>query len=225
MDFARAHGLVSMIDSTFATPVNFRPLTIGYDLSLHSATKYLNGHTDLVAGAVIGKAELVQRAKHKLNHLGGSLDPHACFMLHRGLRTLAVRVRYQNESAARIAEFLEGQPGVDCVHYPTLKSHPQHELAKGLFEGFAGVLSFEAAGGEDGALALIERLSLPVHGPSLGGVESLVSIPARLSHAGLTPQERERMGIAGGLIRMSVGLEATEDLIDDLGRALQGVAR
>ena len=225
VDFARAHGLVSMIDSTFATPINFRPLEIGYDLSLHSATKYLNGHSDLVAGAVAGKAEIVQRVKRRLDHFGGSLDPHACYMMHRGMRTLALRVRHQNDSAAAIARFLEEQPGIEKVNYPGLDSHPQHELAKSLFSGFSGMLSFETPGGADGALALIERLSLPVHGPSLGGVESLVSLPARLSHASLTPEERAAMGIGDGLIRMSVGLEATEDLIEDLDQALKGVAR
>lgn len=225
VDFARAHGLVAMIDSTFATPVNFRPLDLGYDLALHSATKYLNGHSDLVAGVVAGKADLLKKIKLRLDHLGGSMDPHACFMLHRGLKTLALRVRHQNESAEKVAAFLAEQDGIDRVNYPSLADHPQHELAKSMFCGFGGMLSFEPRGGEDGAVALLERMNLALQGPSLGGPETLVCLPKRLSHAGLSPAEREKMGIRDGLVRMSVGLEAAEDLIEDLAQALEGVAR
>src|ERR1044071_7882261 len=159
--FAKAHGLISIIDNTFASPINFRPAELGFDLSVHSGTKYLNGHSDIVAGAVIGRADLVERVKHKLDHLGGSMDPHAAFLLHRGMKTLALRVRFQNESALRLAQFLESHPRVDRVNYAGLESHPQHARARELFEGFGGVLSFEAAGGVDAAQRIIERVTLP----------------------------------------------------------------
>jgi cystathionine beta-lyase/cystathionine gamma-synthase len=220
VEFAAAHGLVSIIDNTFASPVNFRPAEAGFDLSLHSCTKYLNGHTDIVAGAVIGRAAMVQKVTHKLNHLGGVLDPHACFLLHRGMKTLAVRVRYQNESALKIARFLEAHPKVRQVNYPGLESSPDHLRACDLLDGFGGMLSFELEGGVAAADGFIEHVTLPISAPSLGGVESLITRPATTSHSGMTPQERARAGIAEGLIRFSVGLEATEDLVEDFTRAL-----
>jgi len=219
--FAREHGLVSMIDSTFASPVNFRPPEHGYDLSLHSATKYLNGHSDIVAGAVIGGAELVEKVRHRLNHLGGSLDPHACFLLHRGLKTLALRVRQQNASALAIARLLESSSGVARVNYPGLASHPRHARARELFSGFGGVLSFEVAGGAEGAARFLERTTLPVGTVSLGGVETLITRPALTSHSGMAAEDRRRLGIGDGLIRLAVGIEATEDLLADLEQALQ----
>src|SRR5712692_1991461 len=221
VSFAKSHGLVSMIDNTFASPVNFRPLEWGYDLSLHSATKYLNGHSDIVAGAVIGSASRIGEIKHKLNHLGGSLDPHACSLLHRGMKTLAVRVRYQNESALRIAHFLEQHPKVARVNYPGLENHPHHLRACELLDGFGGMLSFELKGGVGAAESFIHNVTLPICAPSLGGVESLITRPATTSHAGMTPEDRRRAGIADGLIRFSVGLETCDDLIEDFDRALQ----
>jgi cystathionine beta-lyase/cystathionine gamma-synthase len=218
--FARAHGLVSVIDNTFASPVNFRPAERGFDLSIHSATKYLNGHSDIVAGAVIGRARLVETITHKLNHLGGSLDAHAAFLLHRGLKTLALRVRHQNASALELARFLEAHPAVRAVNYPGLPGHPGHALALELLDGTGGMLSFELRGGVAAAELLFRTLRLPISAPSLGGVETLITRPATTSHAGLRPEERERIGIRDGLIRVSVGIEATEDLIDDFGRAL-----
>src|SRR6266704_2951435 len=149
--FAKSHGLVSMIDNTFASPVNFRPSELGFDLSLHSATKYLNGHSDIVAGAVIGKSSLIEKVTHKLNHLGGSLDPHACFLLHRGIKTLALRMKQHNESALKIARFLEEHNAVAKVNYPGLMSHPQHNRAGQLFDGFSGMMSFESKGGKTAA--------------------------------------------------------------------------
>jgi cystathionine beta-lyase/cystathionine gamma-synthase len=220
VDFTSAHGLVSIIDNTFASPMNFRPAEAGFDLSLHSCTKYLNGHSDIVAGAVIGRAELVGRVAHKLNHLGGVLDPHACFLLHRGMKTLAVRVRYQNESALKIARFLESHPKVRQVNYPGLESSPDHLRACELLDGFGGMLSFELEGGVAAADSFIERVTLPISAPSLGGVESLITRPATTSHSGMTPAQRAQAGIAEGLIRLSVGLEATDDLIEDFTRAL-----
>jgi len=218
--FAREHGLVSMIDNTFASPVNFRPAEHGFDLSLHSATKYLNGHTDLIAGAVIGKAERVHAVKLMLDHLGGSLDPHACFLLHRGMKTLTLRVRQQNASALELARFFESHPGVSKVHYPGLESHPAHAVAKELFDGFGGMLSVELDGDVARADRFMHALRLGIEAPSLGGPETLVSRPAMMSHAGLTPEERAKTGIAETLIRVSIGIEATADLADDFRQAL-----
>jgi cystathionine beta-lyase/cystathionine gamma-synthase len=217
--FAREHGLLSLIDSTFASPINFRPLEWGFDLALHSGTKYLNGHSDIVAGAVIGSAELVESIRHRLNHLGGSLDPHACFLLQRGLKTLALRVRQQNESALRIAGFLASSSRVTRVNYPGLASHPRHDRARTLFTGFGGVLSFELDGGD--AARFIENTTLPRRSVSLGGVETLITRPALTTHADLKSEDRRRLGITEGLVRLSVGIESTDDLLEDFERALR----
>lgn len=219
-EFAKTHGLVSLIDSTFATPINFRPIEHGFDIVLHSCTKYLNGHSDIVAGAVVGSKEWVERIKHQLDHLGGALDPHACFLLNRGLKTLGVRVPAQNASALRISHFLEDHAAVSRVHYPGLESHAHHRRARELFTGFGGMLSFDLKGGISAVEHFLEHLSIPIKAPSLGGVETLITQPARTSHVGLSAEERETLGITDGLIRLSVGLEATDDLIDDLDQAL-----
>jgi cystathionine beta-lyase/cystathionine gamma-synthase len=220
--FCRERGIVSIIDNTFASPVNFRPAERGFDLSLHSATKYLNGHSDIVAGAVIGRADLVERVLGMLNHLGACLDPHACFLLHRGLKTLALRVRQQNAGAMALAQFLCRHPAVARVHYPGLEDHPGHRRARQLFDGFGGMLSFELRGGLAAAETFFRRLRLPMVAPSLGGVETLITRPAATSHVGMAPEERRRMGIDDGLVRLSVGIEAPEDLIADLDQALAG---
>ncbi|RLB28316.1 MAG: PLP-dependent transferase [Deltaproteobacteria bacterium] len=221
VEFARTNGLLSLIDNTFASPVNFRPPEWDFDLSLHSCTKYLNGHSDIVAGAVIGRADLIEKITHKLNHLGGSLDPHACFLLHRGLKTLAVRMRYQNESALKIAKFLEGHPVVNRINYPGLESHPRHQRASELFDGFSGMLSFELNDGVQAAEHFIQNTTLPISAPSLGGVETLITRPATTSHSGMSPEERQALGISDTLIRLSVGIEATEDIIEDFDKALK----
>ncbi|MDX1388717.1 MAG: aminotransferase class I/II-fold pyridoxal phosphate-dependent enzyme [Acidobacteriota bacterium] len=218
--FAREHGLVSIIDNTFATPVNFRPIEHGFDLSVHSCTKYLNGHTDLAAGAVIGAREHVDRIKILLDHLGGSLDPHACYLLHRGLKTLALRVRHQGASALELASHLERHPAVARVNHPGLESHPHHARAAELFDGFGGMLSFELTGGAEAAGRFMKNVRIPLNAPSLGGPETLMTFPAKTSHAGVAPEERERLGITEGLIRISVGLENSEDLIADFDRGL-----
>lgn len=225
VEFARAHGLVSIIDNTFTSPVNFRPLDLGFDLSLHSCTKYLNGHADIVAGACVGRADLVERIKHKLDHLGGSLDPHAAFLLHRGLKTLALRVRWQNESALKLAQFLEAQEAVARVNYPGLETSPGHARARQLFDGFGGMLSFELKGGVEAAESFMSRVQIPIIAPSLGDVSTLVVRPAVTSHAGLSAEDRQRIGIPDALIRVSVGLEATEDLIEDFAQALSAEGR
>ena len=220
VEFAKAHGLISLIDNTFSSPVNFRPPEWGFDLSLHSCTKYLNGHSDIVAGAVIGRADLIEKITHKLNHLGGSLDPHACFLLHRGLKTLAVRVKYQNESALTIANFLEKHSAIKKINYPGLESHPRHQRASELFDGFSGMLSFELNDGVQAAERFIQNTTLPISAPSLGGVESLITRPAITSHSGMSPKDRQALGISDALIRLSVGIEATEDIIEDFDQAL-----
>jgi cystathionine beta-lyase/cystathionine gamma-synthase len=221
VDFAAEHGLVSIIDNTFASPINFRPAEIGFDLSVHSGTKYLNGHTDIVAGAVIGRAGLVERVTHTLNHLGGILDPHACFLLNRGIKTLGVRVRHQNESALKLARWLEQQRDVSRVNYPGLESHTNHLRACELFDGFGGVLSFELVGGQPAADRFIDRVTIPISAPSLGGVETLITRPATTSHSGMSPSDRARAGISDGLIRLSVGLESSDDLLEDFELALR----
>ncbi len=222
--FAKAHRLVSLIDNTFPSPVNFRPAEHGFDLSLHSGTKYLNGHTDIVAGAVIGKKDLIERIRHKLNHLGGSLDPHACFLLWRGMKTLALRIRRQGDNALALARMLAEHPAVARVNYPGLPSHPRHERAKKLFDGFSGMMSFEPKGGPDASRRFMEAVTIPLVAPSLGGVETLVTLPATTSHVGLDPEARRRMGITDSLIRVSVGIEAEEDLVEDFRQAIAKVS-
>ena len=221
VEFAKKNGIVSLIDNTFASPVNFRPAEWGFDLSLHSGTKYLNGHSDIVAGAIIGSSTLVESIARKLARLGGSLDPHACFLLHRGMKTLGVRMRYQNESAFKMAHFLENHPAVLKVHYPGLKSHSGHLRAGELLDGFGGMMSFEVKGGVKVADRILENVTLPISAPSLGGVESLITRPAATSHAGVSPEDRRAMGISDSLIRLSVGLEATEDLMEDFEQAFK----
>jgi cystathionine beta-lyase/cystathionine gamma-synthase len=218
--FAEDHSLISMIDNTFATPINYRPAEWGFDLSLHSCTKYLNGHSDIVGGAVIGRADLVEKILHKLDHLGGSMDPHVCYLLHRGLKTLALRVRCQNESARKIARFLENHPAIKKVNYPGLESNPNFKRASKLFNGFGGMISFELKAGVDAAERFMKKVKIPIIAPSLGGVETLMTRPATTSHLGMTPKDRLKLGISDSLIRLSVGIEATDDLREDFDQAL-----
>jgi cystathionine beta-lyase/cystathionine gamma-synthase len=222
-DFGRREGLLTVIDNTFATPVNFRPLQAGFDLCVHSATKYLGGHSDLVAGAVMGSAELIGRVRQTLNYLGGSLDPHAGFLLARGIKTLALRVRAHNDNALALAGFLAGHPEVAAVNYPGLASHPDHGHAAELLSGFGGMLSLRLRGGEPAANALLDAVRLPYVAPSLGGVETLITRPVATSHAGMAVADRERLGITPDLIRVSCGVEGTQDLIADFDQALAKV--
>ncbi len=219
--FAKAHGLVSMIDNTFASPVAFRPTELGFDLVLESCTKFMNGHGDIAAGALAGRAGLIERIKKRVDHLGGTLDPHACFLLHRGLKTLAVRVREQSATALRLATFLDGHDAVESVRYPGLASHAQHGRAKELFDGFGGMIAFELRGGAEAAERMFSRAELPIVAVSLGGTETLWVRPAAAIHQNLTPEERLQSGIGDGLVRMSVGLEGAGDLVADLGQALR----
>jgi len=223
VNFAKEHELSSLIDNTFASPINFRPSEWGFDLSLHSCTKYLNGHSDLIAGAVIGKEKLVKIVTQKLNHLGGCLDPHATFLLQRGMKTLALRVGYQNESALKLAKFLASHPQVSKVHYPGLEKSSEHSRAKKFLTGFGGVLSFQVKAGVKAAQSLISNLKIPAHAPSLGGIETLVTRPAVSTHGAVPAEERARSGIKDELVRVSVGLENTDDLIEDFQSAFEKI--
>ena len=216
--FAEANGLVTAIDNTFLSPVNFRPLEHGFDLVVHSATKYLNGHSDIVAGVVAGSAERIARINVLLTHLGGSLDPHACFLLERGLKTLALRVRQQNRTALALSEALCEHPAVSDVRYPGLPEDPNAARAA-RFEGCGGMVSFfvrDASSVDD----FFEALTLPVNAASLGGVETLIVRPSRSTHLGMDPKDREALGITDALVRISVGIEDTNELIEDVLRAL-----
>jgi len=220
VELARAHGLTSMIDATFVSPANFRAAAFGFDLVLHSATKYLNGHSDVVCGAIAGSAELIEEARGSMVRFGGSLDPHAAFLFERGLKTLPLRVERQNETAFRLSMALEREPSVQCVHYPLLESSPDRELAQSLFRGCGGVFSFEIEGGVEAADRLISNLRIPTYSPSLGGVETLITLPCRTSHVGLTPEQRLEMGVTDSLVRVAVGIEHVDDLIADFTQAL-----
>ena len=224
-EFGRKHGIVTVIDNTFASPVNFRPLSVGFDLAFHSATKYLGGHSDLVAGCVVGDEDRITKIRNTLNHFGGSLDPHAGYLLARGIKTLALRVRAQNDNALALARFLDSHPAVAEVNYPGLPDHPDHEYAKELFDGFGGMLSVRPKGGANAAADLMEAVNIPYSAPSLGSVESLITRPATTSHAGMSEADRERLGITDDLIRVSCGIEGTDDLIADFDQALSKAPR
>ncbi len=217
---AREHGLISAIDGTFGTPINQRPVEFGIDLVLHSGTKYFGGHTDLICGVAAGRRDLIDAIRATRTTLGGVMDPHAAFMLLRGIKTLAVRVKQQNESALHIAEFLVAHPKVRSVNYPFLKGHPQRALAIEQMKGGGGVLSFEVEGTGEHAKRVSEALQLFTLAPSLGGVESLVSIPVLTSHATISAEHRQKMGVTEQMVRLSVGIEHTDDLIADLEQAL-----
>jgi len=223
VEFAKMHALISMIDNTFASPVLYCPVVQGFDLSLHSCTKYINGHSDIVAGAVIGSAAHLDLVTKNLNHLGGSLDSNACFLLHRGVKTLALRMNKQCENAMLIAPFLENHPQLKKVNYPGLESNSSFERAKEHLCGFGAMLSFEIDGDVDQADQFINHLQYAIRAPSLGGVETLVTRPVTTSHALMDKAERKVAGISDTLIRYSVGIEAADDLIADLQQALEHI--
>jgi cystathionine beta-lyase/cystathionine gamma-synthase len=221
---AKQHKLLSMIDATFGTPINQHPAEFGIDLVMHSGTKYLAGHSDLICGVVAGRRELMERVWQTRTTLGNCMDPHASWMLVRGLKTLAVRVARQNESAQRVAEYLSQQAKVRSVHYPLLKSHPQYAVARAQMSGGGGMVSFEVEGTGEDARRVSEAMRLFTLAPSLGSVESLVSIPVLTSHAMIPAEDRAKMGVTGQMIRLSVGIENADDLIADLDHALEAVA-
>ncbi|MFQ5778024.1 MAG: trans-sulfuration enzyme family protein [Terriglobia bacterium] len=217
---ARRFGLVSIVDNTFATPVGQRPLALGFDLVVHSATKYLSGHSDLIAGAVAGRRGLVAKIRQTQIELGGTLDPGAGYLLLRGMKTLTARVERQSATALAVARFLEKHPRVARVHYPGLASHPDHRLARQQMRGFGAMLAFDAKGGLAAARRVCDRVRVFLLAASLGGVESLAVLPAFTSHYNMSAEELKAAGVAPGTVRLSIGLEEAADLIADLKQAL-----
>ena len=214
-------GLALVVDSTFASPVNLRPIEHGADVVIHSATKYLNGHSDVLAGVVCGTEPYIQEVLQKEMVWGQTPDPMALWLLERGLRTLDVRVRRSNDNAMRIANWCADRKEIRRVHYPGLSDHPDHEIARDLLDGFGGMLALELTGGGKGAERFLRRLKLICHAASLGGVETLVSEPRYSSHAALSSEERARIGIPDGFLRLSIGIEDADDLIADIEQALK----
>lgn len=220
---AKKHRLKVVIDSTFATPLNQRPLEFGVDVVIHSATKYLGGHNDLMAGVVLGAEPLVSAIRDYRGILGGVLDPHCAYLLIRGLKTFPLRMARQNQTALRMAQYLEQHARVRTVYYPGLTSHPHHEIARSQMTGFGGVVSFDLDADLDGTMRFLDALRVPCIGASLGGVESIVSHPSTISYYELAREDRIAIGIADELVRYSVGIEDAEDLIADLDRALAAI--
>jgi cystathionine beta-lyase/cystathionine gamma-synthase len=219
-ELAKQRNIPLVVDATFATPINFRALDHGATIVIHSATKYLGGHSDVTAGVVAGRADIVHEVKEKLKSFGPVLDPHATWLLERGIKTLAVRMARHNANGIAVAAWLSRHPAVVDVHYPGLATHPDHEVARELLDGFGGMVSFVVAGGDEAALRVVNRLRTMSVAPSLGGVETLVSMPLYTSHAALTREERNDLGIADGFIRVSLGIEDASDLVADLDQAL-----
>ncbi|GAB4444996.1 MAG: PLP-dependent aspartate aminotransferase family protein [Anaerolineae bacterium] len=222
-DIGRRRGVRTLIDSTFATPVNQRPLEWGIDLVVHSATKYLGGHNDLLAGVVVGGGAFMAALREARVVLGSVADPHNAYLLERGLKTLALRVHQQNATAQAVAEYLEAHPKVARVWYPGLSSHPDHAVATAQMEGFGGVVSFEVAGTLEATSRFIDALRIPYIASSLGGVESLIEQSALLAYYDKSPEERAALGIKDNLVRFAVGIEDAQDLLDDLEQALRAV--
>ena len=218
---ADRHNVLTLIDSTFSTPFNQRPIEFGMDLVLHSATKYLGGHNDILAGAVLGKKELIEKIRDLHKSMGGLIDPHCCYLLLRGLKTFPLRVKKQNETALKVAEFLEDHPRVKKVYYPFLKSHRHYKIATEQMTGGGGVVTFEIKGNLNSAKRFIDALKLCYIGPSLGGVETLITHPALMSYYDYSRKQRYELGITDTLFRLAVGIEDVEDLIDDLERGLK----
>ena len=218
---ADRHNVLTLIDSTFSTPFNQRPIEFGMDLVLQSGTKYLAGHNDILAGAVLGKKDLIDKIRNLHKSMGGTIDPHCCYLLLRGLKTFALRVQKQNESALTIAHYLEGHPRIKKVYYPFLKSHPHYRIAKQQMAGGGGVVTFDIKGNLNTAKRFLDALKLCYIGPSLGGVETLITHPALVTYYDCTRKERYELGITDTLFRLAVGIEDVEDLIEDLDRALK----
>jgi cystathionine beta-lyase/cystathionine gamma-synthase len=219
-NLCKTEGIALLVDSTFASPMNFRPLEHGADVVIHSATKYLNGHSDVIAGAVAGSAEMVEEVRRLMQVWGQALDPHAAWLVERGLRTLAVRMARHNASGVAFAEWAASHAAIAAVHHPSRPEHPDHAVAAAQLDGFGGVVGLELKAGVAGAERMLRRLRLAQHAPSLGGVETLVSEPRLTSHASLTPEQRAAQGIPDGFVRVSLGLEDVDDLIADFTRAL-----
>lgn len=218
--FAKEWGIVSLMDNTFASPVLQKPIQLGFDIVLHSATKYLAGHSDIIAGAAAGRRILIDKVRENVIYLGGSMDPDVAFLLIRGLKTLEVRVERQCATAMAVAKYLSRHPKVARVHYPGLPTHPDHRLAKRQMRGFGGMLAFDLKGGLHAARRFCDRVRVFLLAASLGGVESLVILPIYTSHYKMSPSELHSAGIVPGTVRVSVGLEDPNDLIEDIRQAL-----
>ncbi len=222
-ELGKRHRALTLLDTTFATPVNLRPLEHGIDFVMHSATKYLGGHNDVMAGVIAGEASRIKALKDARGIFGNVIDPHQAFLVERGLKTLAVRVRHQNETALKVARFLEKQARIDRVYYPGLESHPDHPIASAQMSGFGGVISFEVAGDIKATSDFIDRLRIPYIAPSLGGTESLIEQPAYFSYYDLSSEERQAIGIKDNLVRFALGIEDAEDIMADLQASLNQV--
>jgi methionine-gamma-lyase len=220
---AHGNGALLFVDNTFASPINQNPLKLGADVVLHSATKYLNGHADLIAGIAVADAKKARAIRMTRREFGGTLDPLPAWLVLRGMKTMAIRVRQQCANALALSEFLSGHRKVSAVHYPGLRSHPQYGLARKQMRGFGGMLSFELRGGMREAMRFTESLKVATLAASLGGVETLVSQPANMTHTQMTPKERARTGIPDSLVRVSAGIEDTEDLLEDFRAGLAAV--
>ncbi len=223
VELGKQYRVMTLLDTTFATPVNLKPLEYGVDFVMHSATKYFGGHNDVLGGVIAGDAGRIRALKDARGIFGNVIDPHQAFLLERGLKTLAVRVRHQNESAQKVAEYLESHSKIDRVYYPGLPSHPDYDIASAQMKGFGGVISFEVAGDIKATSDFIDRLRIPYIAPSLGGTESLVEQPAYFSYYDLSSEERLAIGIKDNLVRFALGIEDPEDIIADLEASLEKV--
>jgi cystathionine beta-lyase/cystathionine gamma-synthase len=219
---AEEEGLALLVDATFASPINFRPLEHGADVVITSATKYLNGHSDVIAGAVAASSSIIEEVTRLMRIWGQSIDPHAAWLIDRGMRTLGVRMERHNANGLAVARWGEQREGMIRVHYPGLASHPDHDHAKTVLDGFGGMVGLELKGGVKAAERLLKRLKLITHAPSLAGVETLVSEPRLTSHKSVGPEVRAKIGIPDGFLRLSCGIEDAEDIIGDLEQALGG---
>jgi cystathionine beta-lyase/cystathionine gamma-synthase len=216
----REQGIALVVDSTFASPINLRPIEHGADVVIHSATKYLNGHHDVLGGIVCGTAPYIEEVRQKMMLWGQAPDPFAAWLLERGIKTLDVRIRRHNENAMRVAEWCAERKQIRRVHYPGLESHPDHATAKSLMDGYGGMMAIELAGGAAAAEKFLRKLKIVRHAPSLGGVDSVVSEPRFTSHTHFTADERAEAGIPDGFLRLSIGIESAQDLIGDIEQAL-----
>ena len=220
---AKKHGLLTVVDSTLATPYNLQPIKFGIDIVVHSGTKYLGGHNDVTAGIVCSSKEFIQKLKRPRKIFGGTLDPIAAWLLLRGLKTLPLRMERHNQNGMQVAKFLEKHPKVAKVYYPGLSSHTQHTLAKKQMRGFGGVVSFEIKGDFEKTVQFVENLKLCLLAASLGGTETLVTQPATSSHYFISPEQRQKLGITDQLVRLALGIEDAEDIIADLKQALDKI--
>lgn len=222
-NFCRDKGIALIADTTFATPINLRAIEHGADVVIHSATKYLNGHSDVIAGAVVGSEEVVEEVRRLMKLWGQAIDPHAAWLIERGMKTLAVRVERHNANAMAFAQWASDHANLTAVHYPGLESHADHAVAARTMAGFGGIVGIQVKGGARAAERVLRRLRVATHAPSLGGVETLVSEPRLTSYAGMTAKERQDLGVPDGFVRVSVGIEDIEDILDDFDRALSAL--